>query len=128
MSAGQGRPSVPLFSYGTLQQRDVQLATYGRLLEGSADVLSGYRLVPLKISDPDVVRRSGKRVHQIARSTGDPADRIKGQLFLLTEEELAKTDAYEVAEYSRVEARLESGRTAFLYVGPPVGSAIKRDG
>ena len=31
-----------LFSYGTLQQQNVQLATFGRLLKGSPDSLVGF--------------------------------------------------------------------------------------
>ena len=31
-----------LFSYGTLQQDDVQRATFGRLLTGQRDTLPGY--------------------------------------------------------------------------------------
>lgn len=116
-------PKVPLFSYGTLQQPKVQHATYGRLLEGSEDSLSGYRLTPLRITDPAVVKLSGKPVHSIARATGDLADRIKGVVFLLTEEEMARTDAYEVDAYTRVEVRLDSGQKAFVYAGPPAGSA-----
>lgn len=120
-------PTVRLFSYGTLQKPKVQLATYGRQLEGSTDALRGYRLAPLRIDNPGVVRLSGKPVHMIARATGDDADRIDGILFLLTEEELARTDAYEVKDYTRIEVVLESGETAFVYAGPPAGSAI-RDG
>jgi Gamma-glutamyl cyclotransferase, AIG2-like len=111
---------IALFSYGTLQQREVQLATYGRLLQGTPDVLTGYRLAPLAISDPRVVAVSGKAVHTIARPTGDPADRISGTLFELTEAELGASDGYEVDAYSRVEVMLETGRMAFVYVGPPV--------
>lgn len=120
-------PTVRLFSYGTLQQPKVQLATYGRRLEGSADALRGYRLAPLRIDDPRVVRVSGKPVHMIARATGDNADRIDGILFLLTDEELARTDAYEVQAYTRIEVQLESGQKAFVYAGPPAASAV-RDG
>jgi gamma-glutamylcyclotransferase (GGCT)/AIG2-like uncharacterized protein YtfP len=105
-----------LFSYGTLQQPDVQRATYGRLLKGEADVLAGYRLEQLTISDPRVVEISGKAVHTIARATGDPADRIPGTVFELTEEELAATDGYEVDAYVRAEVMLESGRLAWVYV------------
>ena len=53
-----------LFVYGTLRQPEVQLATYGRLVEGTADALAGYRLEPLAITDAEVVRLSGKAVHQ----------------------------------------------------------------
>ena len=109
---------VRLFAYGTLRQRDVQLATYGRLLDGTADVLAGYRLDPLPITDPEVVRLSGKAVHKIARATGDPADRIAGIVFTLTSDELEACDRYEVDAYRRVEAMLESGARAFIYVGP----------
>jgi len=33
-----------LFSYGTLRQKNVQIASFGRLLHGSSDKISGYRL------------------------------------------------------------------------------------
>jgi hypothetical protein len=38
---------VWLFAYGTLRQREVQLAIFGRRLAGRADVLPGYALSPL---------------------------------------------------------------------------------
>lgn len=110
---------IALFSYGTLQQREVQLANYGRVLDGEADMLVGFHLAPLAITDPRVIEVSGKTVHTVARATGDPADRVPGMLFELTEEELAATDAYEVDAYSRVEVMLQSGRSAWVYVGPP---------
>jgi len=109
-------PSVSLFSYGTLLQSEVQLANYSRLLEGTPDTLLGHRLDPVEIDDPEVVSLSGKAVHTIARATGDPADRIAGRVFLLTTDELAVTDAYETEAYSRMELKLESGRTAWVYV------------
>lgn len=108
-----------LFAYGTLHQPEVQLATYGRLLDGIPDALTGYRLRPLTITDPEVVRLSGKAVHTIACHSGDPADRITGQRFELTVAELAATDRYEVDVYAREEVELESGVRAFVYVGGP---------
>ena len=108
--------SVLLFSYGTLRQPEVQLANYRRLLEGEPDSLSGYRLVPVEIGDPDVVRISGKKVHTIAVASGDPEDRITGMVLALSEAELAVTDAYETKDYARIEATLDSGRSAWVYV------------
>jgi gamma-glutamylcyclotransferase (GGCT)/AIG2-like uncharacterized protein YtfP len=108
-----------LFSYGTLQQPEVQRATYGRLLDGRTDALLGYRLAPLAISDPEVVRLSGKAVHTIACFSGDASDRIPGVVFEISEAELAATDAYEVDAYARAEVTLESGAHAFVYVGEP---------
>jgi gamma-glutamylcyclotransferase (GGCT)/AIG2-like uncharacterized protein YtfP len=107
-----------LFSYGTLRQPEVQRATWGRLIEGRPDSLVGYRLAPLDISSAEVVRLSGKAVHNIARRSGRPEDRIEGVVFELGAEELEATDAYEVDAYSRREVRLESGLVAFAYVGP----------
>ena len=113
-----GEPSIPLFSYGTLQLPEVQLANYGRRLDGDPDALVGHRLVVLPDRDPDAVRISGAKTHMVARKTGDPADRISGVVFLLTEEELAATDRYEGSDYGRTELALESGRKALVYVEP----------
>ena len=105
-----------LFSYGTLQQENVQLATFGRRLEGRADALVGFRLDAVAIDDPAVVAASGLAVHPVAVPTGDPADRVPGTVFLITPDELAASDAYEVDAYARIEAPLASGGTAFVYV------------
>ena len=107
---------VRLFSYGTLRQENVQMATFGRLLEGRADALTGWKLAPLPIDDAYVVATSGSALHHIARPTGDPADRIEGTLFEISREELDAADRYEVDTVKRIETALESGTTAFVYV------------
>ena len=45
-----------LFSYGTLQQENVQIANFGRVLKGNSDVLPLYNVDQLKISDKKVIR------------------------------------------------------------------------
>jgi len=105
-----------LFSYGTLQQETVQLATFGRLLKGTPDVLVGFKQDLIEINDPSVLAKSGKRFHPIVVQTGDEADRVSGTAFELTAAELASADAYEVADNVRVEARLASGVSAWVYV------------
>ena len=112
--------TIRLFSYGTLQQREVQLANYGRELKGNADTLLGYRLGKVEIDDPDVVSVSGKAVHTIAFPSTDPSDRVRGMVYLLTPEELEASDAYETDAYARVAVTLESGCQAFVYVAAPV--------
>ena len=62
---------IPLFSYGTLRQENVQLATFGRRLEGRPDALAGFALSPMTITDPDVIAASGLEVHTIARPSGE---------------------------------------------------------
>ena len=107
---------VWLFSYGTLQQEDVQVASFGRLLEGRADALPGYATSLLEIKDAEVVKTSGKTHHLIARSSGNAGDELSGTVFRITAAELAAADTYEVSDYTRVAVRLKSGLEAFVYV------------
>ncbi|HET9159474.1 MAG TPA: gamma-glutamylcyclotransferase family protein [Caulobacteraceae bacterium] len=110
---------VGLFSYGTLQLPSVQQAVFGRLIEGEGDAMVGWRLVPIQITDQAVIETSGKAVHTIARRTGDPADRIEGVIYFISQADLEAADRYEVDAYGRVEVELASGRAAFVYVGSP---------
>jgi len=65
-----------LFSYGTLQLDAVQMATFGRLLVGKPDVLTGFEEASLEIEDQTVISISGKATHTIARFTGNASDTI----------------------------------------------------
>lgn len=105
-----------LFSYGTLQQEEVQHATFGRKLVGVPDHLIGYKLSMVKITDLQVLATSGKEFHPILAHTGKEEDRVAGIIFEITSEELLQADRYEVADYKRVEARFLSGATAWVYV------------
>ena len=109
-------PAEWLFSYGTLQQEGVQLATFGRLLAGRPDRLPGFRLAEVRITDPQVLAESGKAIHPIASPSADPADAIDGTVFQVTPAELDNADRYEVADYTRIAARLASGIQAWVYV------------
>lgn len=104
-----------LFSYGTLQQEAVQLANFGRVLEGEPAVLVGYCIKEVKISDPVVVQQSGKSYHPILSFTGHQADTVTGTCFLLTEQELAQADSYEVDEYTRIRSKTQDGKSCWIY-------------
>ena len=109
-------PIVYLFSYGTLQQADVQLSSFGRLLKGADDALPGFKQSMIEITDADVIRKSGKSFHPIVVATNDPDDEIAGKRFEITQAELAAADAYEVSDYKRISVRLKSGVGAWVYV------------
>lgn len=111
-------PDIRLFSYGTLRQPEVQRANFGRLLVGTPDAVTGYRLSTVAIDDPEVVVESGSAVHPILVATGNLADRIDGTVFLITQTELDAADAYEAEAYVRVEVALRSGGRAWAYVKP----------
>ena len=105
-----------LFSYGTLQQEGVQLSTFGRRLEGTPDNLVGFTIAILKIEDPEVISKSGKEYHPIAKMTDSTHNRIPGSVFEITDDELRLSDQYEVDVYKRVKTTLESGKVAWVYV------------
>ncbi|MGO1232644.1 MAG: gamma-glutamylcyclotransferase family protein [Marinobacter sp.] len=104
-----------LFSYGTLQQKEVQLANFGRELTGSKDVLQCYVVGEITITDERVLRESGKAIHPILRFTGTQQDEVEGTVFEITDAELAQADDYEVDDYVRVAATLKSGKETWIY-------------
>ncbi|MBX9577609.1 MAG: gamma-glutamylcyclotransferase [Chthoniobacterales bacterium] len=108
-----------LFSYGTLQQEEVQLLTFGRNLTGTPDALVGYKLSMLKITDPHVLAASKKEFHPIISYTGHAEDSVKGTLFEITPKELIHADSYEVGDYERTYVLLLSGNMAWVYVKTP---------
>jgi gamma-glutamylcyclotransferase (GGCT)/AIG2-like uncharacterized protein YtfP len=105
-----------LFSYGTLQQEAVQRVTFGRLLRGRPDALVGFEQAMVLIEDAQVVATSGSTHHPILRRAADPAARVAGTVFEVTEAQLASADAYEVAAYRRIAVTLASGDRAWVYV------------
>jgi hypothetical protein len=109
-----------LFSYGSLQQEDVQFKTFGRRLVGQHDALVGFEPSQVSIDDPRVATALGRTHHANVTSTGSDASRVHGMAFDITDAEFAGVDAYELAYcYQRVTARLASGREAWVYVHVP---------
>jgi gamma-glutamylcyclotransferase (GGCT)/AIG2-like uncharacterized protein YtfP len=105
-----------LFAYGTLQTEAVQLATFGRRLEGRPDALAGYRLTTVEIADQDFVAASGSAHHRNLQFTGLASDFVEGTVFAVTGEELEQADEYEPADYKRALVQLRSGVNAWVYV------------
>jgi len=106
-----------LFSYGTLQKEQVQIETFGRLLQGEKDVLAGYKLKMLEITDPEVLRKSSQKYHPILEFSGNTDDEVEGVLFEVTEQEILQADEYEVDDYQRIETVFKSGKKGFIYIG-----------
>lgn len=106
---------ILLFSYGTLQQPAVQQALFGRELPGRPDVITGYELAEVTITDAEVIATSGSDRHPILRPAED-GDGVPGTVFELTEADLAAADDYEVDAYTRVRVPLASGDEAWVYV------------
>lgn len=113
-----------LFSYGTLQKEQVQIETFGRLLHGKNDALSGYKLDHVEITDPEVLRKSEQKFHPIIRYSGHKDDQVDGVLFEVTDDEFSLADEYEVDGYKRIEAVFASGNKGFIYVEKQKQSAL----
>jgi gamma-glutamylcyclotransferase (GGCT)/AIG2-like uncharacterized protein YtfP len=105
-----------IFSYGTLQKEKTQLELFGRILEGSADILRGYTSVSIEIKDETFLTKGEERYQATAIPAKDKNDFIKGTVLEITPEELLRTDQYEPAGYTRIQVELGSGKKAWIYI------------
>src|ERR1700682_4192475 len=102
-----------LFSYGTLRQRDVQLTTVGRELDGRPAAIVGFDLDYVTITDPHVIATSGSDRHPILKPTDRPGAAVEGTVFAISPTELAAADEYEVDDYRRIAVPRRSGGQAW---------------
>jgi hypothetical protein len=79
-----------LFSYGTLQQEQVQVATFGRVLEGQQDELVGFEPSSVRIEDPQVVAASGRTHHANVTFNGRDDSRVGGTVFEITDDDIIR--------------------------------------
>jgi hypothetical protein len=104
-----------LFSYVTIQKEQVQMELFGRTLQGSADILKGYRVATIEIRDEAFLSKDEQKYHLIAIASKDRNDMIRGTVFELTGKELLLADQYEPDEYKRIRVVLGSGKDAWIY-------------
>ncbi|RZL05891.1 MAG: gamma-glutamylcyclotransferase [Pedobacter sp.] len=104
-----------LFSYGTLQDVDVQLKLFNRKLTGKPDSIKGYKLSRVEIKDDEVVAISGL-THHLILIPGDIVDSVDGMVFEITNQELVLADDYEAEDYQRVLVPAISGINVWVYV------------
>lgn len=98
-----------IFTYGTLQNPDIQIDVLGRKLsDGTPDTLRGYAMGKLQ------------GIHMIYNiiypKTGST---VQGTVYDVTNEEFEKLDAYEGNAYLRVSATLVSNTRAWIYRDNP---------
>jgi hypothetical protein len=99
--------TVSLFSYGKLQYKDVQIATFGRELTGRPDFLPGYVRT--------ITDAGGVSYYNIEPAAASE-DAVSGTLYEITEPELGSADRYETDRgYHRIRITLRSGMQAWAY-------------
>lgn len=108
-----------LFSYGTLQKAKVQIDLFGRVLEGSAEILRGYKISIVEITDETFLSKGGGK-YQKTLMISDDNDIVDGTALEITEEELLLADEYEPKNYKRIKVMLESGKKAWIYVATEI--------
>lgn len=95
-----------LFTYGTLQQEDIQLTVFSRTLSGFSDTLSGY-----KLSDEKVVG-----IYPVMQNSDVPTDFVNGRVYMCSNKEILDVDKYEGPAYKRIKVTLNSGKSAWAYI------------
>ena len=109
-----------LFSYGTLQKKKVQLELFGRLLNGTKDILKGYKLSSIEITDESFLSKGEQKRQLTAIPAENDTDIIEGTVFEISEEELFLADGYEPDNYQRVKVVLQSGKEAWIYAAAEI--------
>ena len=104
-----------LFSYGTLQNEKVQIDLFGRSLAGSADVLRGYKVSIIEITDETFLSKGEGKYQKTLVSSANEDDIVRGTVFEITRDELLKADGYEPGNYKRTKV-VESGKKVWIYV------------
>ena len=95
-----------LFTYGTLQDEMIQSVVYSRRLTGTEDVLNGFRISDEKVAG----------AYPVIIKTDNSDDQVKGVVYMITNKELLKTDAYEGVAYKRIKVTLASGTDSWVYL------------
>ena len=100
-----------LFSYGTLQSKEIQMQVFNKLLTGTPDQLLGYKLKDLKIEE-----EFGIEDYFVAIPSENLSDSIDGIVYDISELDLAKADQFESNAYQRTKITLKSGTIAWIYI------------
>ena len=108
-----------LFSYGTLQKEKVQIELFGRILAGSEDILRGYKVSTIEITDETFLSK-GEGNYQKTLIISGGNDIVDGTALEIMSEELLLTDKYEPGNYKRIGVMLESGKKAWIYVATEI--------
>ena len=95
-----------LFTYGTLQDLQVQEYIFGRTLEGKSDFLLGFKRFENAVYDR----------YPLVIQTQNVEDKVEGMVYEVSVDDLKKADIYETSAYKRERFQLESGTVAWLYI------------
>lgn len=95
-----------LFTYGTLQDPQVQEYIFGYILAGRPDFLFGFKRFENAVYGQ----------YPLVLQTQNGEDKVEGMVYEVSITDLKKADIYETSAYKREKFRLESGTVAWVYI------------
>jgi gamma-glutamylcyclotransferase (GGCT)/AIG2-like uncharacterized protein YtfP len=95
-----------LFSYGTIQDKTVQMELFGRELAFTEDSLSGYEVINDLEIQGKVYPRLGKAKQGL----------VYGRVYRLTKEQIRTVDEYETSAYCRISVKSDKGLSVQVYL------------
>lgn len=106
-----------LFAYGVLRSEAGQKIVFGRALNGSDAVLSGYTVDYIKPTAADVSVLGTMFAHNpVIRHTGNALDLVIGTKFQVNTSQLECVDDHEQTCFRRIRVELNDGSRAWMYI------------
>ncbi len=96
-----------LFTYGTLQDKKIQLSLFERLLNGTFDELVGFEKETIVL---------GTNIYPILVKSKNSKNKILGTCYEVNDTELLICDKYEGDSYQRIKVKLNSNSIAWVYI------------
>lgn len=96
-----------LFTYGTLQDKEIQQMVFSRILKGNKDLLKEYTISKELVGG----------LYPTLRSSPKSEKGVPGIVYIISKDELRRVDVYEGDAYLRKKVRLTSGTEAWVYLG-----------
>nr|WP_297764015.1 gamma-glutamylcyclotransferase family protein [uncultured Muriicola sp.] len=96
-----------LFTYGTLQDKEVQQMVFSRILKGNKDHLKEHTISKELVGG----------LYPTVRSSPQSVKGVPGIVYIISKDELQRVDVYEGDAYFRKKVMLSSGTEAWVYLG-----------
>lgn len=96
-----------LFTYGTLQDKEVQQMVFSRILTGSKDHLLEHVISKQLVGG----------LYPTVQSSSQSGKGVPGIVYIISKDELQRVDVYEGDAYFRKKTMLASGTEAWVYLG-----------
>jgi len=109
-TADAAKPKHHVFAYGHLQNDEIQMRVFKKIINGHREVLKGYTISDKMVADKFPAKESSGPL------TTDVDGGLEGTVLSLTETQLKLVDAFEGNLYERMQVLLLSGLKVWIYI------------